>query len=67
MGFHLTVFSRIRTKSTILSLYRRTRSVKTRILAYCFIVIADDKNFSFLGVVSFTLNLDNFDERNLLI
>ena len=32
--FHWPIFSRIRTKSSILSLYGRIQSVKTRILAY---------------------------------
>lgn len=34
---------------------------------YCFIVVADDDNFPSLHVVSFTLKLSSFNERNLLI
>ena len=33
-GFSLTFFSHIQTESTIMSLYGRKRSVKTRIVAY---------------------------------
>ena len=33
----------------------------------CFIVIDDEESFCSLCILSFTLKLDSFDERNLLI